>query len=161
MDPRVKISTADLEKQLALEMKLASAISESSGAVFEARSVREQLAKIESADSSWKETVSKLDSRVSELLEGERKTNRPGLTGVNQALTTLYKAIEQADAAPTVAQAGAFQKTEAQLTPLLAQWNQLTKSEIPSLNQQLKDKGKQPLQLDLPPSEQAVSEDQE
>jgi len=161
MDPRVKVSTADLEKQLELEMKIGSAISESSEAALEARSIREQIAKIESADSSLKEAVSKLDAKVSELLEGERKTKRAGLTSVNQNLTTLYRGVEQADSAPTPAQAEAFQNTEGQLTPLLAQWNQLTKSEIPTLNQQLQNNGKPPLQLDLPPSEQTGGEDQE
>jgi len=161
MDPRVKASTADLEKQLDLEMKLRSAISESSAAVFAARSVREQLAKIEAADTSWKEALSKLDGRVAELLEGEKKTKQPGLTNVNQTLTTLYKGVEQADAAPTVAQEQAFEKMEGQLRPLLAGWNQLTKSDIPSLNQQLRDHGKPPLQLDLPPSKQAGAEEEE
>jgi hypothetical protein len=47
MDPRVKTSIADLQKQLALETGMVSAMERSSQAVSEARSVgREQLEKL-------------------------------------------------------------------------------------------------------------------
>ena len=46
MDPRVKTPVSGLQKQFDLEMRLASAVSESSEAVTQARSIHEQLGKL-------------------------------------------------------------------------------------------------------------------
>jgi photosystem II stability/assembly factor-like uncharacterized protein len=165
MDPRVRTSATDLQKQFALQMQLASGVGESSEALMQARSIHEQLGKLlQSSNPELKDSLSGLDKEIANLLEGESNApseNAAGLANINEDLTTLYKATEQADVAPTVAQVDASKKSEATLTTLLSSWNTLKTREIPAINQQLKTTGLPTLQLDLAPQDQYGGEDEE
>jgi len=165
MDPRVKASPADLQKEFLQEMELASAVTQSSEAVMQARSLREQIGKsVSSANGSLKTSLTDLDKKLSALLEGdhalESVEKTPALTTTNSDLTALYGAIGNADAAPTVAQVGASEKAQSTLTTLLSRWKQL-KIQLPALNSQLRQAALPELQLDLPPQEQGGGEDEE
>jgi hypothetical protein len=167
MDPRVKASAADLQQQFNLEMDLVSGVSQSSEAVTQARSIREQIAKLTNAGSSpLKEQLGALDNKVSELLDRVKKPaaggdKEPSLTDTNGNLLELYKQVEQADAAPTQAQVEASTKTETGLTSMLTHWNDMKNKDIPVVNEQLKSGGLPALRLDLPPQQQAGGEDEE
>ena len=167
MDPRVKVSQADLQKELDLEMQLASAITQSSEAVSQARSVHEQLGKLaESTNGSLKDSVKALDSKMSAVLEGPKDPlpsapTEPALAGSNSTMIALYKEVEKADAPPTVAQAEAFTKTEGELGAALKRWDEVKANELPPLNQQLRGAGLPELRLDLPPQQKAGGEDEE
>jgi len=165
MDPRVKTSTLDLQKQFALQTELASRLSESSEALTQARSIHEQLGKLlQSNSGELKGPLAKLDKEISSLLEGEPKPDgekTPGLSSNNLDLSTLYRATGQADAAPTLAQVDASRKTEASLTNLLSSWNKFKTGEIPAINQELKTTQLPVLQLDLMPQNQGEGEDEE
>jgi len=167
MDPRVKVSPADLEKQFNLEMDLVSGVSKSSEAVTQARSIRQQLANLlNTASSPLKEQLSALDNKISKLLEGEKESTvggekAPSLTDANGNLIELYKQVERADAAPTQAQVDASTKSETALTSMLTHWNDLKSTDIPQVNQQLKSGGLPALRLDLPPLQQEGGEDEE
>ena len=160
MDPRVKASASDLQQQFEAEMKLASAVSESSEAVTQARTTHEQIAKLlETASGSLKNSLESLDKKVSELLDGEKDgntamTNVPTLPGTNANVITLYGEVGRADAAPTVAQVEAANRSEAELSKMLAEWNQLKRQEIPAVNHEVKGAGLSELRLDLPPQQQ-------
>ena len=123
MDPRVQASPADLQKQFELEMKVASGESQSSEALTQARSIDEQITKLLAAPTGQlKDSLTTLGNKVSELLEGDKDTTtggmkEPALTDTTTNLIALYKAIDQADAAPTVAQIDASTKNEAALKP--------------------------------------------
>ncbi len=167
IDPRVKATPADLQKQFNLEMDLASELSKSSEAVTQARSIEEQIAKLlNMAHPPLKDQLGGLDNQLTELLEGEKKSasdsdKAPSLTNVNGNLSELYKQVGQADAAPTQAQVEASNKSEAALTYLLSRWSELKSKEITALNQQLKSAGLPQLKLDLPPQQQEGGEDEE
>jgi photosystem II stability/assembly factor-like uncharacterized protein len=167
MDPRVKASPADLQKQFNLEIDLVSGLSKSSEAVTQARSIREQIATLlNTASSPLKEQLGALDNKVSELLEGEKESaaggeKAPSLTYTNGNLVELYKQVERADAAPTQAQVEGSTKSETVLAPMLTHWNDLKSRDIPQLNQQLKSGGLAALRLDLPPQQQEGGEDEE
>jgi uncharacterized phage infection (PIP) family protein YhgE len=167
MDPRVKASPAELQQQFDLEVKLASAVSQSSEAVRQARTVHEQIAKVvDQASGSLKNSLQNLDDQVTELLDGEKATGTdankaPTLPGTSANLIALYGDIGKADAAPTPAQVEAANKSEAALNTMLARWNQLKTRDIPALNRELKAAGLPELRLDLPPQQQEGGEDEE
>ena len=75
-------------------------------------------------------------------------------------MIALYGEIGKADAAPTVAQVDAANKSQGSLSTMLAAWNQLKQHDLPGLNQQLKGAGLPELQLDLPPQQQEGGEDE-
>jgi len=167
MDPRVKTSPADLLKKLALEMQLASAMTQRSQAVLQARSIHEQLEKLsKSATGSLADSVEALEQEVSAILGGSldsstSDTQKPTLTAADGTVNALYKEVEKADAAPTIAQTEAFTKTESELAAAVKRWDGVKANELPAANQKLRGVGLPELRLDLPPQQQAGGEDEE
>jgi hypothetical protein len=159
MDPRVKVSQAGLQKKFELDMKLASAVTESSQAVNQARSVREQLQDLaNTAPASVKDPIKALTESITELLDGSKNSSgsagtKPGLTSVNTDVIALYKEVEKADSEPTVAQVEAFRNINSKLTENLKAWEELKGSQLRKLNQQLHSAGLAEIRLDLPPRE--------
>jgi hypothetical protein len=165
MDPRVKASAADLQQQFEAETKLASAVSETSEAVTQARTVHEQISKLlDKAPDSLKDSLESLNRRISELLNADQDDGAakvPTLPATNANLITLYAEIDRADAAPTLAQVDAVNKNKAAFDGMLNRWNQLKSHDIPALNHDLKGAGLTELRLDLPPQQQEGGEDEE
>ena len=167
MDPRVKNSLADLQKQLALEMQLASAVTRSSEAVSQARSIREQLGRLaETANGPLKHSIKAVDQEISAILGGPadsatRDSQKPALTASNSTAIALYKEVEKADAAPTVGQTDAFRKTEGEVGAAIQPWDVVKAKELPALNQQLRAAGLPELRLGVPAQQQAGGEDEE
>jgi hypothetical protein len=167
MDPRVKTSPADLQKKLALELQLTSTMAQSSQAVSQARSIREQLGKVaKSANEPLGDSVEALDQNISAILGGRPDSavpasQKPALGAADTTVVALYKEVEKADAAPTTAQVEAFTKTESELEAAIKRWEGVKANELPALNQQLRAAGLPELRLDLPLEQQAGGEDEE
>ena len=146
MDPRVKTAPVDLDRQFALGTQLYGMFSESSEAVLQARSATEQLDKIvEQTKGNLNASVKYLKEELKALLEGGGEdgdstaaSRQPGLTDLNENISSLYAAVWQADQAPTKAQADAAEQAAVQVRGLMQQWNQI-KGELPPLNNQLRD----------------------
>jgi photosystem II stability/assembly factor-like uncharacterized protein len=159
LDPRVKTPLAALQQKLTLETRLASALSRSSEAVLQAKSVRRQIKKISSgARGSMGESLKALDSKLAAFLDGPEKPtpNSPrGAKDINGDVYSLYGAAsgndsvaKDADAAPTAALVAATSKVETEIGPLQKQWGQI-KTAIMALNQQLKSASIPELRLDI------------
>jgi photosystem II stability/assembly factor-like uncharacterized protein len=163
MDPRIKTPLSGLQKKFELEMRLASAVTQGSKAVTQARSVHEQLRKI-TGNGQLKESAKSLDDRISTLLDRPKDAPAsapgPALSGANSQMIALYKEVEKADAEPSTAQGEAFAKTSGDLAAALQRWNEL-KPEIKSLNSQLTATGQPELRLDLPPEQSYEGENEE
>jgi photosystem II stability/assembly factor-like uncharacterized protein len=162
MDPRVKTTAAGLKEKFDLEMRIASAVSRSSEAVAQARSVQEQLADLENKQgSSFVDLAKKLATRLTALLDGDGDTAQPTLKAVNNDAIDLYKEVEKADAEPTSAQVNADKHIDRELTTVLKEWNNLKTNALPALNLQLPSAGMPEIRLDLPPREEETGENEE
>ncbi len=167
MDPRVKVSAADLEAQFALETDIVAAMTQSSHAVSQARSVREQLEPLaKTAKAPLADSVEALEQNISAILgttldSASTASQNPGLVAANSTVTALYKEVEKADAAPTIAQAQAFAKVRDELATEVKRWESVKAKELPALNRQLRAAGLPELRLDRPPQQQAGGEDEE
>ena len=165
-DPRVKVTAAELQSQLELEMRLTSDLSRASQAVLEALSIREQLSKVsEAAGGPLTKSIQTLDTQLSELLDGAKDSaksgkSEPALNATNKNLISLYKEIEKADAAPTAAQTDASSKTEAETDTLLQRWDKL-KTNVAALNERLSAAGLQKLDFDLRSPQGGGDEDED
>jgi len=163
MDPRVKTSQAGLQKKFDLEMQLAAAITRSSEALSQARSIHEQLEKL-TVTGPLQDSVKTLDSKISALLDGAKNSSASSasaLSANNSAVIALYKEVEKADAAPTAAQREAFTKIENELAVGVKRWDELKTADIPALNHQLGGAGLPELRLDLPPQQEAGGQNEE
>jgi photosystem II stability/assembly factor-like uncharacterized protein len=120
MDPRVKTSTADLNKQFDLELRLVQAIGQANQAVEEIHAAA-QAGKI-SADDEKKLAGARRRRGDSEAESG---TAAPAFAQVIGNLSQLTVAVDSADASPTTQEQQAAAKTLAQAQALLKQWEML------------------------------------
>jgi photosystem II stability/assembly factor-like uncharacterized protein len=145
LDPRVKTTQAGLDQMFALEQKLALALSRSSEAVLQAKSIQEQVKKLKPT-APLADALKAFDAKVSAALDGPENPpanapKPPSLTGVNDGVYSLYKMVGQVDAAPTPAQVADSSKIDHDLPLVIDQWNQIVKTDLPVINSQLKQAG--------------------
>jgi photosystem II stability/assembly factor-like uncharacterized protein len=154
MDPRVSVPTAGIEQQFTLETRLASELTASTDAVTEAHSVLDQLHKMgTSLKGALAESITVLDQKVDGILGGPTPAAagaaaEPTLTRENSAVTMLYGAIGQTDAAPTSAQVNAVEDTKRDLSAVMKRWEAIKQSDLPALNRQLRKANLPELHLD-------------
>jgi photosystem II stability/assembly factor-like uncharacterized protein len=120
MDPRLHASREELEKQLALEIKITHAIEQDYQAIQEIRALGPR-------------GNSDLAKKAASLLgdpEGEERPSRqqPTLVELNSALSHLAVVVDSADAAPTAQATSAAEEVLNQLKSLLEQWATLKNS---------------------------------
>ena len=170
MDPRVRTTPAGLRRRFEVEKRLASMLSESSEAVLVAQSLREQLKKLSpQGGGAPKGPLQDLDSKLSLLLDGPKEPNaapagkpkEPTLSGVNGNVSTLYGMAGMADAPPTAALTTATGAAERDLAPLLKRWDAIKNSDVPALNQQLRDAKLPELKLEADPNAEESAANEE
>jgi photosystem II stability/assembly factor-like uncharacterized protein len=143
MDPRIKISQADLQKKFQAESQLASMMTESTKAILQATSIREQLKKL-AGEASAKETIDSLEKKLSALLGTPAGFLAPPttdltLTRISGAAGTLYQQVWQVDVAPTSSQIEAFTTTQHESADVMQRWQQFLQSDLPAANRSLHD----------------------
>jgi hypothetical protein len=160
MDPRAKATAADLERQFALEMRLASMLTDSSLAIMQAKSIREQLQKLKQPMS---DSIKAFDQKLTTILEGsgDAATKEPALSQVNEDVAGLYGAVGQASAAPTAAQQNAAAAAEHDLGIVMKVWNQLKATDLAAINAQLKSAGQAEIRLESNPQMEGAAPNEE
>jgi photosystem II stability/assembly factor-like uncharacterized protein len=143
MDPRVKVTSADLVALHTAESKLAALTSSTAEASLEAHSLREQIAKLsKDAPAPLKASLEQSDKQLELLLSGKEKSASteevPGLDDVSGEAASLYTQVGQADAAPTVAQQKAAAHAGEETAEALRSWNTWKDTLLPQLNSQLR-----------------------
>ncbi len=145
MDPRVKTSAAGLEKKLGAELHLASTVTESSQAMIQGNSIRDQLQKVgEQATAAAKESLQSLQKKLNDLLGGPGgfpapTANDATVSRVNGQAITLYQQLWQVDAEPTLPQMEALSNVERDQADISKRWNEFKNSDLPTLNRLLHD----------------------
>ena len=158
MDPRVKVSPADLQQEFEFETRVAALITQSSQAVWQARSLHEQIQELEPhINSDLLRSIKGLDDKVSALLNGPHGVpNASSLESENGDAIDLYKGTStgaEADAAPTPARVEAASKIQLAFKEDLERWQELKATDLRALNQQLRAAGEPELQPDRPPKQ--------
>jgi photosystem II stability/assembly factor-like uncharacterized protein len=161
MDPRVKTSQADLERQFALESDLAALMTDAASAVRSAHSIREQVATLsKTARGRLSCALAKLDDQVNAVLAGPKKENGgsapPGLQALQGEVGGLYRAVGQADVGPSAALQAASAKVERDLRSALDRWKSVEAS-IPKLNRRLRSSHLAPIDPARKPTREAGS----
>jgi hypothetical protein len=167
MDPRVKTSTAGLQKKFQVETRLASIMTETAQALRQGGSIRAQLEKLSvQAKSSTKESIEAFQKKLPDLLGAPGGFLAPPsqevtLSRVNGQAETLYAQVWQADAEPPAAQMAVVAATERDSADVLKHWNDFKNTDLPALNRVLRE-SKVPevkLEADLHQEESQVDEE--
>ena len=143
LDPRVKASTAGLEKKFQLETRLASLLSETSQAVLQAGSIREPLQKLsQQASGPVRDSVQAFQNKFAALLGAAGgfaapPASEPTLSQVNGQVGILYGQVWQVDAEPTASQSEAAATMEHEVSEVMKRWNALRTIDLPALNRTL------------------------
>jgi photosystem II stability/assembly factor-like uncharacterized protein len=134
-DPRVKLAGSAYEEQFAMAREVVARWTEVHAALSEAEKLLESLAAQRAAASG--DAVAKLEAREARLaaVTGEdwsgAKTDAPvpaqTLRAVDQAFSSLYGAVDGADAAPTVDAHEGFARLKATSEKTLAEWEKVKK----------------------------------
>ncbi|MDQ1388767.1 MAG: hypothetical protein QOF56_2221 [Acidobacteriaceae bacterium] len=143
MDTRVPISEAGLARKFQLEKRLAAILSETSGAVMQAGSIREPLQKLsQRASGPSRDAVQALQTKLAGLLGAAGFAAPPvdavTLTRVNGQVATLYGQVWQVDAEPTLAQSEAGAAIEHDASDAMKRWDAIKSSDLPALNRVLR-----------------------
>jgi len=144
IDPRVKAPLGELQRQFEMQVRLASLLSNSTKAVVEARSIRDQIKTIlPQVNGTVKDSIQTFAEKLRVVLDGPEKPV-PGaqaatLSRVNGAADTLYGQVDSADAAPTTAQATAAGSADHDASIVMKEWEKLKTSDLATLNAQLRD----------------------
>lgn len=141
MDPRVKTAPAGLLKKFEAETRLAATMSESTEALLQGGSIRDQLGKVP-AEKTGAVNVEPYQKKLGALLGNQGGFFAPPspdvtLGRVSGQAGTLYQQIWQADAAPTSSQADALTSIERDSADVMKRWNEFKKTDLPALNQLL------------------------
>jgi len=157
LDPRVKTSAEDLQKQFDLMLKLRDRQEEMNKAILSSRDLRGQLLALEKrlvsadvkspgANKGLIEQSAALRRKISELehelVNPEATASEDELhypTKLNSKLGSLNQAVDSADAAPTEGEIGVFAELDKKLDTELAKWREITDTDIPALNSALRN----------------------
>ena len=143
MDSRVHMSQAELEALNAAQVTMAAALDELAKADLQAHSVMEQVAAVQ--DPALSKQFATSNAALKTILEGTgpnaaRGTHRlPGIDEVTAEATLLYGELEQADANPTAALLAAAAHVQKEATEVLPEWEQFKRSQLPEMNQQMRN----------------------
>jgi photosystem II stability/assembly factor-like uncharacterized protein len=121
MDPRVKVTAQDLEKQFALELKLAQTLRQANQAVEDIHAAA-QAGKISAED---EKKLAGARRRRGEAEPEGPFGQQPAFAQVIGNLAQLMVAVDSADAAPTTQESQAAEKTLVQAQALFKQWEAL------------------------------------
>ena len=144
MDPRVKASASDLQEQFdfswrlyQMRLKLAPM-----GEKFD--DIAEQLTKLKARAAERADVTQRLETFAQTLMKFGPPHPRPGASPsffVLDSTRQLFNDIEVADAAPTAATKAAVAALETKVGPMTDAWQKLLETDLPALNQQLKQAG--------------------
>jgi len=156
MDPRVKTSPADLQKQFDVMLKLRDRQDTMNKAILALRDLRAQLlalekrltpvgpAKAEAKNPLVEQSAAlrkTLDAIEGELINANATASEDELhfpTKLNSKLGYVDEAIDSADAAPTAGELAVFAELDAKLDAQLAKWKEVTGKDLPAFNEALR-----------------------
>ena len=144
MDPRVKASAADLQEQFNLSWKLYRLRLRLAPIGEKFDEIAEQLTKLKARAAERPDVTQNLEAFAQTLMKFGPPHPRPGAPPsffVLDSTTHLFDDIQGADAAPTTATKAAATDLETKVGAAIEAWRKLLDSDVPALNQQLKQAG--------------------
>ena len=155
MDPRVKASAADLQEQFDLSWRLYQLRLKLAPIGKKFDDIAEQLTKLKARAAERPDVTQKLEAFGQTLTKFGPPRPRQGAPPslfVLESTIRLFDDIQGADAAPTAAVKSAVADLETKVGPTMDAWHKLIASDLPALNQQLKEAGFPEIKIESEPS---------
>jgi photosystem II stability/assembly factor-like uncharacterized protein len=129
LDPRLKVSSADLQQQLDLEQQIARGMSSSYHAYEDVAALRHSLS---DRKKELPEAAAALEKKIDAVDKGTRTA--PGFGPVNRDLTRLASSVQSADVRPAETAIAAVAEKCKALDEDLAKWRKLNEQDILEFN---------------------------
>jgi photosystem II stability/assembly factor-like uncharacterized protein len=143
MDPRVKMSAAELQTQFELSRQLCDvrATLEPIGKTFD--SLVEQLTKLkeQSLPKNVEDKLNALNSKIKELGPPNPRSGAPPSLHALDSAKSLFEQIQGVDAPPTDRVKAAVGDVRLQATSLIERWKNILAQDVPILNNELQTAG--------------------
>jgi photosystem II stability/assembly factor-like uncharacterized protein len=138
MDPRVKVSQADLSAHLDLQRKLTQAMAETYEKYNEVTGIKKTVVERQKTllqNTAAKDVGDALKAFAKDLDSFETGTDQaPGFGTLNRELTRLVTMVEEGDALPSASIMAASQENLGSLEKVRAQWQRVKAERLPSVN---------------------------
>jgi hypothetical protein len=164
-DPRLAATQADLEKQLALLLKIRDKLTETHDAITRIREVREQVkgvaerTKASGENKAIQDAADALDKKLTgveeALYQTKNQSNQDPLNfpiRLNNKLASLAGAVASADAAPTAQSEQLYAELAARIDAELARLREALATDVPAFNALVKEQGVPAIVLKQPRS---------
>jgi photosystem II stability/assembly factor-like uncharacterized protein len=154
MDPRVKTSAADLQEQFDFSWRLYQLRLKLAPIGEKFNNMNEQLTKLKARAAERTDITQKLEDFTQTLRTFGPPHPRQGAPPsffVLESTSQLFDDVQRADATPTAATKAAVADLETKVGPVMDGWRKLLESDIPGLNQQLKQAGFAEIKTELQP----------
>jgi len=126
MDPRVKTSVADLQKQHDLSLQCYEGRKKCMDILKEIRQTRSMLqSQLTSAERHVAEKLGPLEKQAGELENTPQGKPDPSFSRLNSAFASLHNLLQDSDRPPTTQVIEAIAKSQEQLELLITKWNEL------------------------------------
>jgi hypothetical protein len=175
MDPRIKTSSFELQKQFDAAMEVSRRQSEISEALRAVNQLLSQARKVRSQVHDNTSLVPALDALMAKaediagappahfgMVPSKPAAEHADLESLSRKLAKIFSAINDGDAAPTADAMRAFNTAQTDLAAVMAKWNALTTKDLPEANRQLKRAGLPTIVIGSQgpaPAEEAPSDD--
>jgi hypothetical protein len=144
MDPRVKTSVAELQEQFGISWRLYQLRLKLAPIGEKFDDIAEQLTKLKARAAERPDVTQKLEAFTQTLMKfgpPHPRQGAPPSLFVLESTAHLFGNTQSADAAPTAATKAAVADLETKVGPMMDAWHKLIASDLPALNQQLKQAG--------------------
>ncbi|MGA8071954.1 MAG: hypothetical protein WB995_00680 [Candidatus Acidiferrales bacterium] len=158
LDPRIKISAAELQKQFDAATAVSRRQSEISEAQRNVRQLLSQARQLRSQAQNNAALVQALNALIEKAediagapplrygaVPSKPPKEQPDLSSLSTHFAQIFSATNNGDAAPTADAMQAFRATETELESVIAKWTSLTAKGLPEMNSQLKQAGLAPI----------------
>ncbi|HEV8082356.1 MAG TPA: hypothetical protein VGP55_04100 [Chitinophagaceae bacterium] len=142
MDPRVKTSLAELQKQHDLSMLCYQGRKKISAASVETVSLHNQLKElINKTDGALATSLNDFDEKIINIDKGKLNNKLKNFSGLYNSFAALFDILQESDMPVTSQVANAVKDNERQLKQLNENWSKIKTAEVPKLNDALKRAG--------------------
>jgi photosystem II stability/assembly factor-like uncharacterized protein len=151
MDPRVKTPPADLERQFSISMQCYDGMKQINVAVAQVRQLRTQLksAQDRAGEGALANAIAALETKAA-ALEGSDRPRRgrrpppndnsePSFGRLSGELNAIMQLVQESDMPPTATVAATAEESTKKLIDLVARWAEVKSTDVPSLNEKLRD----------------------
>jgi photosystem II stability/assembly factor-like uncharacterized protein len=158
LDPRIKISAAELQKQFDAATAVSRRQSEISETQYNVRQLLSQARQLREQAKNNSALVQALDALIEKAediagapplrygaVPSKPPKEQPDLSSLSTKFAQIFSAINNGDAAPTADAMQAFRAAETELESVIAKWTTLTAKDLPAMNAQLKQAGLAPI----------------